>query len=181
MKLTRLQIPELILITPDIHSDSRGYFTETYRQDKLDQFTASRVHFIQDNESESIQGVFRGLHYQLPPHAQTKLIRVVSGTVLDIVLDIRKSSPSFGKHVQIELSAENRKQLFIPKGFAHGFVVLSKKATICYKVDNYYHPDSDRTINGADPALNLTIPVHDWKRSPKDSNAPLLHQADLFE
>lgn len=181
MKFSRLKIPDLIAIEPKVHPDDRGYFTETFRQDRLEEFLGSLLTFVQDNESESTQKVFRGLHYQLPPYAQTKLIRVVSGTILDIALDIRKSSPTFGQHIQIELSAEKQNQLLVPHGFAHGFVVLSPSAKICYKVDNYYHPEADRSLNVADPALEINLPVQDWIRSTKDLNAPLLHQADLFE
>ena len=181
MKFSRLQIPDLIHIEPQVHLDVRGYFTETFRQDKLENFLGRPLTFLQDNESESSQGVFRGLHYQLPPYAQTKLVRVVSGTILDIAVDIRKNSPTFGQHVQTELSAKRQNQLFVPQGFAHGFVVLSPTAKICYKVDNYYHPEADRSLNVSDPALDLNLPVEDWIRSVKDINAPMLHQADLFE
>ena len=133
MTFTRTAISDVIMIDPVIHGDERGYFVETFRQDKLEEFLGFKVSFVQDNESKSTQGVLRGLHYQLPPHAQTKLVRVIEGSVLDVAVDIRKGSPSFGKHVAVELTSENKRQLFVPRGFAHGFVVLSESATFAYK------------------------------------------------
>jgi dTDP-4-dehydrorhamnose 3,5-epimerase len=182
MKFTRLEIPDVILCEPQVFGDDRGYFAETFRQDKLDAFLGFKINFCQDNESKSSIGVLRGLHYQLAPHAQTKLVRVISGTVLDVALDIRKGSPTFGQHVAVELSAENKKQLLVPRGFAHGFVVLSKEATFAYKVDNYYAPDCDRGIAFDDNSLGI-----DWKinldvlqLSPKDLKQPLFKDADYF-
>jgi len=126
MKYIRTTIPDVIICEPKLHGDERGYFVETFRQDKLDKFLGFSINFCQDNESKSSNGVLRGLHYQLAPFAQTKLIRVIKGEVLDVAVDIRKGSPTFGQHVAVELSVQNRKQLFVPKGFAHGFVVLSE-------------------------------------------------------
>jgi dTDP-4-dehydrorhamnose 3,5-epimerase len=146
MECTRLAIPDVILCEPQVIGDDRGYFTETFRQDKLEDFLGYKIKFCQDNESKSFYGVLRGLHYQLSPHAQTKLVRVITGSVLDVAVDIRKGSPSFGKHVVAELTGENKKQLLVPRGFAHGFVALSEEATFAYKVDNYYSPECDRGI-----------------------------------
>ena len=158
MNFTRLEIPEVILCEPKTLSDERGYFSETFRQDKLEEFLGFSINFCQENESKSTFGVLRGLHYQINPYAQTKLVRVLQGTVLDVSLDLRKDSPTFGKHVAIELSEENKKQILIPKGFAHGFVVLSKEAVLTYKVDNYYYQTSERGIAYNDMSLAI-----DWK------------------
>ncbi len=182
MIFTPTNIPDVVLCEPMIHGDERGYFVETFREDKLEDFLGYPIKFLQDNESKSSYGVLRGLHYQLEPYAQTKLIRVIQGTILDIAVDIRKKSPTFGLHVSMELSGENKKQLFIPKGFAHGFVVLSKEATVAYKVDNYYAPACDRGIMYNDTSLKI-----DWlvssshlKISQKDTQHPLLTNAELF-
>ena len=149
-------IPEVILIEPVIHKDNRGYFVETFRLALFDEAIGYRVHFVQDNESKSIsRGVLRGLHFQSFPHAQGKLVRVVGGTVLDVAVDIRRNSETFGKHVAIELSDENKKQLFIPRGFAHGFIVLSDSATISYKVDAYYAADHNEGIAFNDPQIDI--------------------------
>ncbi|MDC3319540.1 dTDP-4-dehydrorhamnose 3,5-epimerase [Flavobacteriaceae bacterium] len=182
MNFTRLEIPEVILCQPKILSDERGYFSETFRQDKLEEFLGYSVNFCQENESKSSYGVLRGLHYQLTPYAQTKLVRVLQGTVLDVSVDLRKDSPTFGKHIAIELSEENKKQILIPKGFAHGFIVLSNEAILGYKVDNYYHQASERGIAYNDKSLAI-----DWKLNPKDilvsakdANQVLFKNADLF-
>ena len=131
MNFTRLEIPDVILCEPKTISDDRGYFSETFRQDKLEEFLGFSIHFCQENESKSSFGVLRGLHYQIAPYAQTKLIRVLQGAILDVSVDLRKDSPTFGKHTAIELSEENKKQILIPKGFAHGFIVLTKEAVLC--------------------------------------------------
>ena len=182
MNFIRLEIPEVILCEPKILSDERGYFSETFRQDKLEEFLGFSVNFCQENESKSTFGVLRGLHYQLAPYAQTKLVRVLQGAVLDISVDLRKDSPTFRKYIAIELSEENKKQIFIPKGFAHGFIVLSKEAVLAYKVDSYYHQASERGIAYHDKSLAI-----DWKLNPKDikvsskdANQVLLKNADLF-
>lgn len=182
MTFTRTAIPDIILIDPKINGDQRGYFVETFRADKLEAYLGFSVRFCQDNESSSSYGVLRGLHYQLPPYAQTKLVRVIQGEVLDIAVDIRKGSPTFGHHIAVRLSSENKRQIFIPKGFAHGFVVLSKTCTFAYKVDNYYSPECDRGIAYNDPALNIDWMIESDKLqlSPKDIHLPMLHQADLF-
>ena len=158
MNFKRLAVPDVILCEPQVFGDERGYFSETFRQDKLNDFLGFKINFCQDNESKSSFGVLRGLHYQLAPHAQTKLVRVIQGSVLDVAVDIRKGSPTFGQHVVVELTAENKKQLLVPRGFAHGFVVLSKEAIFAYKVDNYYSPECDRGISFDDKSLGI-----DWK------------------
>ncbi len=158
MKFIAQTIPEIILIQPKVHGDTRGYFVETFRQDLFEQAVGHPVSFVQDNESKSSYGVLRGLHYQLPPYAQSKLVRVITGSVLDIAVDIRIGSPTFGQHVAVELSEENKHQVFVPRGFAHGFVVLSETATFAYKVDNYYSPECDRGLAFDDKQLNI-----DWK------------------
>lgn len=182
MKFLRLEIPEVILCEPKVFGDERGYFTETFRQDKLDDFLGYKINFCQDNESKSSFGVLRGLHYQLAPHAQTKLVRVISGAVLDVAVDIRKGSPTFGKHVSVVLSKENKKQLLVPRGFAHGFVVLSEEAVFSYKVDNYYHPESDRGIAFNDKSLGIDwkLNSNELKLSEKDLKQPLFKNADYF-
>lgn len=184
MNFTRLKIHDLILIKPNYHIDDRGYFAETYRKDLFEDFIGEEVDFIQDNESQSSKGVLRGLHFQIPPYSQSKLVRVIKGSVLDVAVDIRKSSKTFGKYISVELSDQNNYQLFIPKGFAHGFVVLSDFAIFSYKVDNIYSSKHDRGIVFNDKDLNI-----DWKLdsksillSEKDLSHPsLLASNDLFE
>jgi len=176
MIFTRTNIPDVVIIEPTVHGDSRGYFVETFRQDKLEEFLGYKINFCQDNESKSSKGVLRGLHYQLPPHAQTKLVRVISGRVLDVAVDIRRNSPTFGQHVAVLLSAENKKQLLVPRGFAHGFVVLEDDTIFAYKVDNYYSPQCDRGIAFDDENLNIDwILNHDeLNLSAKDTKQPKL-------
>jgi len=134
MKFTRTRILDVVTVEPDVFEDERGYFAETFRRDKLEAFLGYRVNFCQDNESKSSRGVLRGLHYQLHPAAQTKLVRVIKGRVLDVAVDIRKNSPTFGEHIAVELNDKNKKQLLVPRGFAHGFVVLEDDAIFAYKV-----------------------------------------------
>jgi len=177
-------IPDVLLIEPEVHGDSRGYFTESFRQDLLDDFLGYEVNFIQDNESKSSKGVLRGLHYQLPPYEQTKLVRVIEGKVLDVALDIRQSSPTFGQYVSTELSSDNHRQLFIPKGFAHGFVVLSESAVFVYKVDNYYSPDDDRGIayNDRQIGIDWMLKSDELQLSNNDKSHPTLSEAkELFD
>jgi dTDP-4-dehydrorhamnose 3,5-epimerase len=184
LKFTRQSIPDVILIEPAVHGDNRGYFLETFRQDLFEKAVGYPVNFIQDNESKSTKGVLRGLHYQLPPHTQAKLVRVIEGSVLDVAVDIRKSSSTFGQHVAAELTAENKHQLFVPHGFAHGFVVLSDSATFAYKVDNYYAPEHDRGIafDDKDLAIDWQLPLGTLQLSDKDKSHPTLVNAkDLFE
>jgi len=186
MKLTRTKIKDVVIIEPQVHGDDRGYFSETFRQDKLDDFLGFKINFIQDNESKSGKSVLRGLHYQLAPAAQTKLVRVIQGSVLDVAVDIRKGSPTFGQHVAVELTAQNKKQLLVPRGFAHGFVALEDDTVFAYKVDNYYSPQNDRGIAFNDPALNIDwqINTDNLNLSEKDKVQPLLNQTadnDLFD
>lgn len=183
MTFTRTSISDVVIIDPVVHGDERGYFVETFRTDKLAAFLGFSIPFCQDNESRSSYGVLRGLHYQLPPHAQTKLVRVIEGEVLDVAVDIREGSPTFGQHVAVRLSGENKRQLLIPRGFAHGFVVLSETCTFAYKVDNYYSPECDRGIAFDDPALNIDwiVPHDKLQLSIKDTRQPLLSAADLFD
>jgi dTDP-4-dehydrorhamnose 3,5-epimerase len=168
-------IPGLLIFEPKLFEDSRGYFFESYNE-KVFEEGGINLRFVQDNQSSSMYGVIRGLHYQLPPHAQSKLVRVLQGKILDVAVDIRKGSPYYGKSFSVELSAENKKQLFIPPGFAHGFSVLSEKAEVFYKCDALYNKESDAGICFNDPFLNI-----DWKISTekiivsdKDKSLPVL-------
>jgi dTDP-4-dehydrorhamnose 3,5-epimerase len=184
MKFIQTKIEDVIICEPVVHGDHRGYFIETFRTDKLEELLGYKINFCQDNESKSSYGVLRGLHYQLPPYAQTKLVRVIQGKVLDVAVDIRKNSPTFGQHVAVELSAENKKQMLVPRGFAHGFVVLSDEAIFAYKVDNYYSPEYDRGITFDDKEININWQIEHSKLqlSPKDTKQPLLKDTqDLFE
>jgi len=182
MQFKRTKIEDVIIIEPAIHGDERGYFIETFRQDKLEAFLGFKVNFCQDNESKSSKGVLRGLHYQLAPAAQTKLVRVIKGKVLDVAVDIRKGSPTFGEYVAVELSEENKRQLFVPRGFAHGFVVLEDNTVFAYKVDNYYSPENDRGISFNDTAIGIDwiLETAQLKLSKKDTKQPKLSDADLF-
>ena len=184
MQFIRTNILDVIIIEPKVHGDDRGYFVETFRADKLEEFLGFKINFCQDNESKSSKGVLRGLHYQLPPHAQTKLVRVIQGRVLDVAVDIRRNSPTFGQYVTVELSAENKKQILIPRGFAHGFIVLEDNTVFAYKVDNYYSPQCDRGIAFDDESLNIDwiLKKEELKLSEKDTKQPKLHETkDLFE
>ncbi len=183
MKFTRTAIHDVVICEPTIRGDERGYFVETFRQDKLEEFLGFTINFCQDNESKSSFGVLRGLHYQLPPFSQTKLVRVIKGKVLDIAVDIRKGSSTFGQHVSVELTEENKKQILVPKGFAHGFVVLSEEAVFAYKVDNYYSPECDRGFAFNDISLRIDwkIPANKLQLSPKDTKQPLFENAEYFE
>ncbi len=179
MKVIETKIPGLLIIEPRVFRDERGYFFESYSQRDFEAQVGD-VHFVQDNESMSTRGVIRGLHFQRPPFTQTKLVRVVSGTVLDIAVDIRKGSPTYGQHVAVELSGENQRQFFIPKGFAHGFAVLSDTAVFQYKCDEFYHPEADGGIQLDDPSLGIDwrIPTAEAIRSQKDLTLPLLSEID---
>lgn len=181
MDIVETEIPEVKIIEPKIFADSRGYFFESFSQSLFEQ-KICRTTFVQDNESRSTFGVLRGLHFQLPPFSQSKLVRVVSGEVLDIAVDIRKGSPTFGKYVTVKLSSENKRQFFIPRGFAHGFMVLSSEAIFQYKCDNYYAPDYEGSVRWNDPELNIDweINIDSIVLSEKDKNAPLLNDSKLF-
>lgn len=169
MKIIETNIEGLIIIEPTVYGDSRGYFMESYSK-KIFQELIGDIDFVQENESKSKYGVVRGLHFQKEPYAQSKLVRVVKGAVWDIAVDIRNGSPTFGQHLAIELSEENKRQLFIPKGFAHGFSVISEEAIFQYKCDNYYNPESEDAILWNDPQLNIDwkIPYNDVILSEKD-------------
>ena len=171
MKFSRAEIPDIIIIEPGVFTDERGYFFESFKQNELNEFLGYDVKFCQDNESKSTYGVLRGLHFQEPPFAQAKLVRVIQGSVLDVAVDIRQDSPTFGKHISIELNDKSKKQLFIPRGFAHGFVVLSESAIFSYKVDNYFNSKFERGITFNDKTLKI-----DWKINFK---ALLLSDKDL--
>jgi len=183
MNFIRTEILVVIIIEPKVFGDERGYFMETFRKDLFEEFIGYSVDFCQDNESKSKRGVLRGLHYQLPPHAQSKLVRVIEGSVIDVAVDIRRGSPTFGKYVAVELSQENKRQLFIPRGFAHGFLTISDEVIFTYKVDNYYAPECDRAIRFDDPQIDIdwNFPTSEIVVSDKDKNAPVLKDADLFE
>jgi len=178
MEFIKQSIPDVLLLKPKIYGDDRGYFVETFQQKEFEKATGYKVNFIQDNESKSSKGVLRGLHYQQPPFAQSKLVRVVLGEVLDVAVDIRKGSPTFGQHFSVVLNDQNKYQLFIPRGFAHGYVVLSDEAIFSYKVDNYYSPENDRGIKFNDPVLNIDWQVKNENLclSDKDKN-----QSDIKE
>lgn len=171
MKFKETKISGLIIIEPKVFGDKRGYFFESYNQKKFEE-NISKTSFVQDNESKSSKGVLRGLHFQKPPYAQAKLVRCVEGRVIDVAVDIRKGSPTFGKHFSIELSGENKKQLFIPRGFAHGFAVLSETVIFAYKVDNNYVPEYDSGIKYNDKDLNINWRLNEdeIKLSTKDNN-----------
>ena len=180
MNITTTEIEGLVILEPEVFADGRGYFFESFSQREFEE-KVCKTTFVQDNESSSRYGVLRGLHFQKPPHAQAKLVRVVKGKVLDIAVDIRKGSPTFGHHVSIELSGENKRQLFIPRGFAHGFAALSDEVILQYKCDNYFAPGSEEGILWNDPALGI-----DWKLpaeaiilSEKDKKNKLLNELKL--
>ena len=181
MKYIKTAIPDVWIIEPIVFNDARGYFMETYKQTDFDQHIG-RVSFVQDNESCSSKGILRGLHYQLAPYSQAKLVRVIEGVVVDVAVDLRKGSPTFGHSISVELSAYNKRQLFVPQGFAHGFCVKSEKAVFTYKVDNAYMPAYERGIRYDDPAILV-----DWhigaddivQTSEKDANLPALKDAEI--
>lgn len=182
MQFIPTNIPDVILVKPQVLGDCRGYFMESFRGDLFAR-NIGEIDFIQDNESKSTRGVLRGLHYQLHPYAQSKLVRVITGRVLDVAVDIRKNSFTFGQHVAAELSEENKHQLFIPQGFAHGFVVLSDEAISSYKVDALYSQDHEYGIFYADPDLSIdwVLPSSHVRLSEKDLEQPFLKSAELFD
>lgn len=182
MDFKETSIGGVYVIEPRVFNDARGYFFEAWKQSEFNEHIGE-VNFIQDNESKSSYGVLRGLHYQKGDFSQAKLVRVIKGRVLDVAVDIRKSSPTFGQHVMVELSEDSKRQFFIPRGFAHGFLVLSEEAIFTYKVDNVYAPQMEAGIRWNDPALGIEWPI-DPKMvltSEKDLKAPLLAEADVFE
>lgn len=182
MKFTEQELEGVWVIEPKVFLDERGYFMESFKKEVFEQYIGT-VNFVQDNESKSTRGVLRGLHYQTGDYAQAKLVRALQGRVLDVVVDLRKSSPTFGKHLAVELTDENKKQLFIPRGFAHGFLVLSEVAIFSYKVDNVYAPSHEASLLWSDPTVNI-----DWRidekellLSAKDKSGKLFSETTLFE
>lgn len=180
MNIIPTLIPELLIIEPKVYGDDRGFFFESFNRRKFAELTGRNIDFVQDNHSRSVKNVLRGLHYQIQ-HPQGKLVRVTQGSVLDVAVDIRKSSPTFGKYVALELSADNKRMFWIPEGFAHGFLVLSETAEFLYKTTDYWFPEHERCIRWNDPMLTI-----DWKLqvspvlSIKDSQGKLLNEAELF-
>lgn len=170
MNVIKTDIEGVVVIEPRVFDDARGYFFESYSKRRFDE-AVRPVEFVQDNESMSTRGVIRGLHFQRPPFSQSKLVRCVRGAVLDVVVDIRRGSPTYGRHIAVELTGENRRQLFVPRGLAHGFAVLSDEAVFQYKCDNYYHPESEGGISIADHSLGI-----DWRIDPAEA---ILSEKDL--
>ena len=179
MEIIKTEIEGLLIIEPRIFQDARGYFFESFSQREFEEKVGA-VHFVQDNESMSTYGVMRGLHFQRPPYTQSKLVRCVSGKVLDVAVDIRKGSPTYGRHVAVELTGENHRQFFSPKGFAHGFAVLSERAVFQYKCDEFYHPEADAGISILDESLQIDwrIPAEAAILSDKDTRHALLKDFD---
>ncbi len=182
MNVIPTHLEGVLILEPKVFGDDRGYFFEVWNQQKLAD-AGIHCHFVQDNESKSRAGVLRGLHFQAAPYTQAKLVRAIAGRVLDVAVDIRKGSPTYGQHVAVELSGENKRQLFIPRGFAHGFTVLSEEAVFAYKCDNVYMPSAERGIRFDDPALNIDWQVkpEKWILSPKDTVLPMLSEIEPWE
>ena len=183
MEYRESEIKGVWILDPKVFNDARGYFFEAWKKEDIESHIGKKVDFIQDNESKSSYGVLRGLHYQKGNFSQAKLVRVIKGKVLDVAVDIRKSSPTFGKYVMVELSDENKRQFFIPRGFAHGFLVLSDEAIFTYKVDNVYAPQAEASIRWNDEDINIKWPIDisDVLTSEKDLKAKSLKEADLFD
>lgn len=180
MNIIRTEIPDVVIIEPRVFGDSRGYFFESFSEREFKE-KVTDVNFVQDNESRSCHGVVRGLHFQKPPHAQAKLVRVVKGRVLDVAVDIRKGSPTYGRHVEVELSEDNHRMVYIPKGFAHGFAVLSDDAVFQYKCDDYYAPETEGAISWDDQDLDIDwrLPSEKVILSAKDTSHPTFKDADI--
>ena len=182
MKVTNTKISAVKILEPTLFEDERGYFFQSFNKKEFDEILGFEVNFVQDNHSKSKKNVLRGLHYQMPPYSQGKLIRIIKGEVYDVAVDIRKSSPTFGFWVAEKLSSENRKQLWIPNGFAHGFLTLSETAEMIYKTTDYYMPQSERSIRWNDPDLNIKwLSKGKFILSKKDQNSPSFIKAELFE
>ena len=181
MKFIKTKIPDLVIIEPIVQGDDRGYFFESFRKEEFEK-EIGKINFVQENESKSSRGVLRGLHFQRPPFTQAKLVRAVLGEVLDVAVDIRTDSPTFGQHVSVILSGENKRQFFVPRGFAHGFVVLSETAIFQYKIDNYYAPEYDDGILYNDSELNIdwSIPGNEMKLSDKDQSLSFFDEKNFF-
>ena len=183
MNIKTTPFKEVFILKPNLHLDERGSFMESFNEKEIEKLLGRKILYRQDNQTFSKKGVLRGLHYQLPPFSQTKLVQVLQGSVLDVVADIRKGSPTYGHYFSCELSAENQLQLFIPRGFAHGFITLSKTSIFMYKVDQYYNFESEGSITPNDPALGIDwqISPSEWIQSEKDKKHPTLATAPLFE
>ena len=183
MTIQPTAFPEVFIVQPDLHRDERGWLMESFRLDLLEKAVGHPLRFCQENTAKSSFGVIRGLHYQMSPFAQSKLVSVLAGNVLDVVVDIRKGSPNFGKHLSVLLSSENQKQLFIPRGFAHGYACLSEASIFSYKVDNYYHKAAEASIAFDDPQLNIDwqIPADKIMLSQKDKERPAFNEARHFD
>lgn len=183
MKVTPTAIPDVLILEPKVFGDERGFFMESFNQRAFDEAVGRHVEFVQDNHSRSTKGVLRGLHYQLPPQAQGKLVRVVSGSVFDVAVDIRRSSPTFGQWVGVELSGENRRQLWLPQGMAHGFLVLSESADFLYKTTDYYAPARERCLLWSDAQLGIAWPPVGCapRLAAKDASAAALSESELMD
>ena len=180
MKVTSLSIPDILVIEPEVFGDERGFFFESFNQKKFEEALGKKVSFVQDNHSKSLKGVLRGLHYQSTPKEQGKLVRVIQGEVFDVAVDLRKSSLTFGKWVGEVLSADNKKQIWIPEGFAHGFVTLSDTAEFLYKTTNFYSKEYEHTINWNDKTIGISWPIKDVSLSAKDELAQSFEEAIYF-
>lgn len=184
MRFTPTALPEVLIVEPAVHGDARGFFMESFNQRAFDAAVGRHVGFVQDNHSRSARGVLRGLHYQLPPHAQGKLVRVARGAVFDVAVDLRRGSPNFGRWSGAELSEQNQRQLWIPPGFGHGFLVLSESADFLYKTTDYYAPDCEASVRWDDPALAIAWPLAAGQApllSGRDAAAPGLGEARVFD
>jgi dTDP-4-dehydrorhamnose 3,5-epimerase len=181
MRVTPTALSEVLLVEPTVHGDPRGFFLESYNEQRFNAAVGREVRFVQDNHSRSSKNVLRGLHYQLYPHAQAKLVRVVSGAIFDVAVDLRRSSPTFGRWAGALLSAEDQRQLWIPEGFAHGFLTLSESADVLYKASNYYSPADEGSVAWNDSDLDIDWPLNGEPLvSKKDASAPLLRAALTF-
>ena len=183
MKFTPLAIPDVLVFEPDVFEDQRGFFFESFNQSEFDNVIGKKITFVQDNHSKSIKGVVRGLHYQLPPKGQGKLIRVIRGQIYDVAVDLRKTSPTFGKWSGVILSASNKKQIWIPEGFAHGFITLSDESEVSYKATDFYSPIHEQCLIWSDPEINVMWPHTEGNYifSDKDKNGKTLSELSLFK
>lgn len=183
MKITPTALPEVLIVEPRVFGDARGFFVESWNEQAFNQATGNTLHFVQDNHSRSARGVLRGLHFQRPPHTQGKLVRCIGGAVFDVAVDMRRSSPRFGRWVGVELSADNHRQLWIPPGFAHGFLVLTETADFVYKTTDYYAPHAEGSLRWDDPSVGIEWPATGMTPllAPKDAQAPAFAQAYSFD
>jgi len=183
MKITPTNLPEVLIVEPRVFGDARGFFTESWNEQVFNQAVAQQIRFVQDNHSRSARGVLRGLHYQLAPHTQGKLVRVVKGAVFDVAVDMRRASPNFGRWAGVELTEDNHRQLWVPPGFAHGFLVLSESADFLYKTTDFYAPQAEACVRWDDPAIGVQWPEVGVTPllAEKDAKAPLLAEAKTFD